>query len=323
MLLVTTLILLTATACARQHPGPSAAPQAAFEQRARTVADVWRAAVAGPAGDRWRTGLVPLEELTVPPARGFTDDTWHAFAAGWYRLRAPLPTNPAGSTVVEFPDRTTMRVPLVDARTAYAAMDRGDPPCQHPDNPVPPGSAPGAPVPTPAGTGADPTAPVGAPATHTCAVLTVTAVAPGTTELATSRGPVTVPAWLFTVAELPEPVARAALDPASLSAPPQPSVPPWAEAPQLASPARLTRVDGNRLTYPIGISGCDRNPVGLAYETDDLVVIGGRSDPPTGGPCTGALALPQVTVTLAEPLGSRVVLAVGTGWPLIRTASVW
>jgi hypothetical protein len=315
MLLVTALVLLAATACARQHPGQPAAPQAAFEQRAETVADGWRTAVAGPAGDRWRTGLVPLEELTVPPAGGFTDDTWHAFAAGWYRLRAPLPTSSASSTVVEFPDRTTLRVPLVDARTAYAAMDRGDPPCQQ--------SAPGAPLPTQAGAGSDPTAPVGAPAEHTCAVLTVTAVAPGTTELATSRGQVTVPAWLFTVAELPEPVARAALDPASLSAPPQPSVPPWAGAPQLVSPARLTKVEGDRLTFPIGISGCDRNPVGLAYESDDLVVIGGRSDPPTGGPCPGALALPPVTVTLAEPLGSRVVLAVGTGWPLIRTASVW
>jgi hypothetical protein len=313
-LLTTIVVLATAAACARQGPR-AAAPEAAFAQRARAVADAWHAAVTGPAGATWRTGLVALEELTVPPAQELTDDLRVALASGWFRTRTPLPSTTPLPVTVTFPDGATTRAPLVSARAAYAELDRGDPPCRQP-LPLPPASS----TPAPAGTTADGS--VGAPASHTCAELTVTGATLGTTRLRTSRGVLVVPAWLFSVAELPAPLARAALAAAALSPLPQASVAPWADQPSpLAAAMKLTAADDTTLTYTIGVGACDRDPTGLVYETDDAVVIGGRVQPATGGPCVGALALQPVSVTLTRPLGARAVLSAASGQPLLRTVS--
>ncbi len=302
--------LLSATACARGGSSPQAR-RTAFEDRARAVAEAWQDAATG---DAWRTGFVPLQDFTVPPKQAFTDDLKIAFGAGWYRTQTDLTTvTPAGG-VIAFPDGTTMAVPLVSARDAYTEMDKGDPPCL--------GSPPvqTTPIPQPSGTGKD--GAVGAPAQHTCAVLTVTGAKFGTTTLRTSRGEAVVPAWLFTVAELPAPVARVTVAATAVSPVPHPSVPPIGadQASGLASAQRLTAVEGARLWYTIGIGACDTNPAGIAYETDDVVVIGGTVDPSTGGPCIDLLKLQPVSVTLTTPLGARVVLDALSGQPLVLGA---
>jgi hypothetical protein len=302
--------LLSATACARASSSPQAR-RTAFEDRARAVVDAWHAASTG---DAWRTGFVPLQDLTVAPKQGFTDDLKVAFGSGWYRTRTDLTTvTPAGG-VVAFPDGTTLPVPLVSARDGYSEMDMGDPPCLG-SPPVP--TSPG---PQPSGTGKD--GAVGAPAQHTCAALTVTGAHLGTTTLRTSRGEAVVPAWLFTVAELPAPVARVAVAATAISPVPHPSVPPAGsgQSTGLASAQRLTAVDGARLSYTIGIGACDTNPAGIAYETDDVVVIGGTVDRSTGGLCIDLLKLQPVSVTLAGPLGARVVLDALGGQPLVLGA---
>src|SRR6266498_3144751 len=92
------------------------------------------------------------------------------------------------------------------------------------------------------------------------------------------------------------------------------------QASGLASAQRLTAVEGARLWYTIGIGACDTNPAGIAYETDDVVVIGGTVDPSTGGPCIDLLKLQPVSVTLTTPLGARVVLDALSGQPLVLGA---
>jgi hypothetical protein len=52
----------------------------------------------------------------------------------------------------------------------------------------------------------------------------VTDASLATMRLATSRGEATVPAWLFTVAELVVPVPHAAVAPSAITAPPQPRI---------------------------------------------------------------------------------------------------
>lgn len=300
-------VLVAAAACG----GPetvTAEPDSAFASRAREVADAWRTARDKPANVDWRTGFVPLQRLTLPPAAGLTGDLQVAFASGWYRLRAALPHDTPAPGVVRFPDGSTLRTPLVSARAAYDAMHLSDPPCAEPA-----GS-------TPAPATAGPDGAVGAPATHTCAVLTVTGATLDTVPLRTSRGLATVPAWRFTVAELPEPVAQVAVAPAAVSATPHAAVP--AMAPELAAAREVTLTDEGSLAYQIGIGACHSNPRGLSYETDDVVVIGGVADPPAGDePCIGSLALPVVEVVLEGALGDRVVLDAGTGRPLPLTAS--
>jgi hypothetical protein len=305
--LLATAALFGASACGRGRPGSPADPAAAFEARARQVADAWRA--AGP-GDAWRTGFVPLDDLTVAPPTGFTDDTKFAFTMGVYTTTAALPadTPPAGS--VRFPDGAQLPVDLVSARAAYAEIDKGDPPCGQ--------TPPPAPAPTAVGTG--PAGSVGGPAQHTCASLTVTGATLGTTTIRTSRGPASAPAWLFTVAELPQPVARVAVAAASVIPLPRPSLalmdPDRVRG--LASVHKLTAAEDRRLSYVIGIGTCDTEPAGIAYETDEVVVVAGTVRPPGGNrDCTAALKLEPVTVTLDRPLGERVVLDAIGGRPLV------
>jgi hypothetical protein len=74
-------------------------------------------------------------------------------------------------------------------------------------------------------------------------------------------------------------------------------------------------VDGNRLTYRLGVGACDTGITPLLLERDDVVVVGGGVTRSTGL-CTAQLKLEPVTVTLKAPLGARPVLDVVTGTPL-------
>jgi hypothetical protein len=302
------VILLVASGCAKSNQPSS--PDGAFSARARVIADAWRATLGGAAGDSWHTGLVPLQDLTVPPAEGFTDDIRFAFASGWYTSVVDLPTNAPASGDVRFPDGGVLSLPLVSASTAYHEIDKGDPPCrQNLDTPSPETSRP--------------SGSVGTTAPHTCAILTVTAVKLGTTTLRTSRGLASVPAWLFTVKELPAPVARAAFAATSTTHVPYPSIPPMQgdQTHGIAAAIRLTSAQDRRLEYTIGIGACAQNPIGLVHETDETVVIGGSTDAPTSTSCDASLVLQPVSVTLDRPLGTRAIFDAVTGGPMIQSGS--
>jgi hypothetical protein len=312
------VILLMTSSCARVGGAP-ADPDRAFRDRAEVVARAWRATLDGPAGEAWRTGLVPLQDLTLPPVGTLGDDLGYAFASGWFRAGVALPDDVPSPATVSFPDGASLAVPLLSARAAFTDMRRGEPPCTSSAGPVAGASPTGRPAPT----GSAPGGSTGAPAQHTCAVLTVTAARLGVAALRTSRGTTTVPAWLFTVAELAQPVARVAVAPQAVSPLPRPDVPAMEPAlgEVVAGASRLTDVAGTRLTVTIGTGACQHGPRGLAYEADRLVVVGGRAGPAAGGPCPGSLALQPVEVALAAPLGDRVVLDVVTGRPLVLTRS--
>ncbi|PWR14543.1 hypothetical protein DKT69_15850 [Micromonospora sicca] len=309
------LPLLVAAGCAPAGSGPAAGgPSAgspdhrweAFHQRAVEVAEAWR---PGPA---WRTGYVPLQDATVLTGDpGFGSDTEAAFRAGWYRDQIELPTAKPGDGTVRFPDGT-LRVPLISAADAYAALDQGDPPpCA--GRPKEPGRSKGGPTIEPGPDGwvtspADPGA---------CIPLTVTAVRLDTAPVRTSRGVADVPAWLFTVTELKAPVARLAVAPSAVTAVPQ-GVAPTGPAPDVVVGAQdlAAPAEGARLAYRLGVGACDTGVTPLVLERDDVVVVGGGVTRSTGV-CTDQLLIHPVTVTLRAPLGARPVLDVLTGTPLV------
>jgi hypothetical protein len=153
-----------------------------------------------------------------------------------------------------------------------------------------------------------------------CVPLTVTAARLGTVAVRTSRGEAQVPAWLFTVDGLAAPVARLAVAAAAIGTVPSPStsaLPPGAAG--LVSAEDLTAVDGARLTYRLGVGGCDRDVTALVGQRTDVVVVGGRVTRPSGT-CAAILLLHPVTVTLDAPLGARPVLDAITGRPLLLTS---
>ena len=305
--------LLAVTGCGQQTigmPGGGDDGQAAFQRRATDVARAWR---EHPPAQQWRTGFVPLQDLTLPPAHGFPDvATKEAFAAGLFRLRATLPDTPASGSV-RFPDGSLLRVPVVGARTAYELMDRGGAACAGPTTPPPADATPaGTPSPsngTPGPSWQPPDAPVST-SPGPCSALTVTAARFGTAPLRTSRGVATVPVWLFTVAGLAEPVARVAVSPDAVDEVPQPpALPPVPGNPPLAATQHLTGVKGLTLRFVVGVSPCVTDVRGRVLEGEDLVVVGAtfRAED-AGQACPAMLKLQPVTVTLEEPLGQRLVV---------------
>ncbi|MEV4413424.1 hypothetical protein [Catellatospora sp. NPDC049609] len=294
-------------------PGVTTAPAdaaAAFERRAAEVARQWRDAnLTGP----WREGFVPLAPLTIEPERGYPDDaTKNAASAGWYRLAGSLPRE-AGTGSVAFPDGTSLRVPLVSADAAYRALAHGgQPQCERsaaaPDAPAPDASA-----------GAD-----GSVSAHAgpCTALTVTAAKLGTAQLRTSRGLATVPAWVFTVKELPDPMVRVAVAPEAVRPLPELPAPPAVPADpdfHLVATQTLDRADDRTVAYRLGVGACDSDIAPLVWESVDVVVIGGTVTPPDQDRvCVAMLVAAPVEVTLTTPLGTRILLDATTGQPVTK-----
>ena len=270
--------------CGTAGNEPAAPHDRTFDDRATLVVNAWREAAASAS---YGQGLRVLDSLTVPPASGFPDDDLaREYAGGAYKLRATLPSDVPPAGTVKRSDGTTASVPLVSAADAFAAVHSGQP----------------------------------------CGgCLTVTGATLGTTTVRTNSGAATVPAWLFTVAELKDPVARVAIAPAALAPLPSPSPPAAPDALHLAQvigvapeqptadPAGVTR-----LTVSLGVGGCDKGPVPRVYETNDTVVVGGlRTVPSAGQVCTDQLVVTPVQVTLAAPLGYRVLLSASSGEPVL------
>jgi len=266
---------------------PPAADQngpAAFAARARQVTAQWEQSAAARA---WRAGLVLLDasDLTpVPFDAGFgSQQQKDAFASGHFRLAGTLPAQPLAG-LVRWADGSTLRLPLLTARAAFAEL-AAQRPCGGP---------------------------------YSCGQLTVTGAQPDVVTVPTSRGLARVPAWRFTVAELGWPVSEVAVGRSALVVLPGHSPIP---APGRSTPGinELTAVsgDGRTLTLSFIGSACDAAWGAYRYQSGATVVVGSWQRPSAGSsPCPAVGIFRTARVTLSRPLGTRVVLDVASGLPL-------
>ncbi|MFF4622323.1 hypothetical protein [Nonomuraea jabiensis] len=271
------LALLLAASCSWSHrvsPGR-------FEARAREVVARWD----GSAGDRaWRSGFVPLGGLQNPG--GWTDPpAWAALSAhnGVWKLAAELPANPLTAARLRWPDGSVSEVPLVTAADAYAGLSK---PADFIEEECP---------------------------AKGCRPLRVTGAELGETTLATSRGTIRVPAWLFSVKGVGPKYVYVAVAPSAVTARPQAAEGGSEEVMGFDLVAGKPR----DLLLEYGHGSCDRVHGARAYETGKLVVVD-VDEEGSSGPCNLMLNIARTTVTLARPLGDRLVLDSGTGLPVVR-----
>jgi len=261
------------------HNGP-----AAFVTRARQVTAQWERSAAARA---WRTGLVLLDasDLTpIPRDQGFSSQREKdAFGSGHFRLAASLPAQPLAG-VVRWADGTTLRLPSLAAGAAFAEL-AAQRPC---------GSS-------------------------ACGQLIVTGAQPGVVTVRTSRGLASVPAWQFTVAGLGWPVSEVAIArSAFVVLPGYGPIPPAGQNTPGVSGLTAVSADGRTLTVGFIGSACDAAWGAYRYESGGTVVAGSWERPSGGNTPCPAVGMPRTArVTLARPLGTRIVLDVASGLPLI------
>jgi hypothetical protein len=285
---------LAAAACGSQlaappvtpHVTPSTAGQsgpAAFVARARQVTAQWDRSRAARA---WRAGLVLMDasDLTPVPSKGFsTGPEKLAFMSGHFRLAGVLPAGPLPG-MVRWANGTTLRLPLLSARAAFAEL-AAERPCAVP---------------------------------NACGQLTVTGAEPGVVTVRTSRGPASVPAWRFTVAGLGWKVSEVAVArSAFVVLPGYGPIPSAGRNTQGVS--ELTAVSGNGRALRLIFFGgaCDAAWGAYTYESGSTVVVGSWGRSSANGPCPAVGIGRTARVTLARPLGTRVVLDVASGLPLV------
>ncbi|NUR69211.1 MAG: hypothetical protein HOU81_00065 [Hamadaea sp.] len=169
----------------------------------------------------------------------------------------------------------------------------------------------------------------GTPSSERVAPVKITSVAFGSGEFLTDRGPLKLPAWLFSSPEMLGPIAVLALDPAAL----------WVTEPAvypLASSGNTIAADDRTLVVqlPEAAEGtCPGQPVyayeAVSEESATAVQIGltrrqtgvTEGDPKQNCTQPTMLRLTAYTVTLVEPLGNRVVIQRnGAPIPITRKA---
>ncbi|MFF4788321.1 hypothetical protein ACFY2M_00755 [Streptomyces sp. NPDC001276] len=231
------------------------------------------------AARAWRKGYYPIGEVVQLPEDAFHDAAdKQAYGNQNFALRGQLPAVPRKNGRVTWESGGSLTLPLMEARQAYEAVARGGDDGPH---------------------------------------LTVTGAKLGEMTLATSRGPATVPAWLFTLDGYDTPLKQAAVRPLK---PPTPPVEPIAEGPsdtlqplrQLAGTAR----DGRSFTVIADHGACDDGPAVAVLETDGSVVLSASVVGRKEGPCTDQGLSEVVPVKLDRPLGDRVLLDAFTGLPV-------
>jgi hypothetical protein len=242
-----------------------------------------------PAARAWRTGLVLLApgELTSSPrdAAFANQRQKDAFGSGRFRLAGALPGLGLGlHGRIRWADGAMRAVPLLGARAAFQqlAADR-------------------------------------ACAIAPCGQLTITAARPAAVTVETSRGPAVLPAWRFTMAELGWPVTEAAVASGNFITLPDPFPLPAADrdVPGVGG-LQAVSADGRTLTLKITTGACDTAWGARVHQTGTAVVVGSWTSGGSSGQACPAMALLRYTrVTLARPLGSRIVLDVATGAPLV------
>ncbi|MGW5618620.1 hypothetical protein [Streptomyces sp. NPDC003877] len=262
-------------------PPPTGGTAPRPSDRARQVADAWD---GSRAAARWREGYHPVAPVVRLPGPGLLRDDAdrRAYQTGNFDLRGKLPAAPARSGRVTWPSGDSLTAPLMDAEQAYRDVDRDDSPGPR---------------------------------------LTVTGARLGGMTVATTRGPATVPAWLFTLEGYDRPLARAAVHPSEVPASPVGRLGQDVAARVLAPLGGLTGIAGNgrSVTVVAQHGSCDDGPVVTAHETDGSVVLSAAVRGVQDGPCTSELRGERMTVKLRRPIGDRVVLDAFTGRPVPYT----
>ncbi|MFF0392467.1 hypothetical protein ACFYS8_27785 [Kitasatospora sp. NPDC004615] len=259
--------------------GPEVHP--ATGDAARRAAEVTAAWPGSPAQQAWEHGYFPTEDTTEWLADGafHSGDDKAAYYSGRFDLKTTLPVAVSGTAEVQFADGSRLTLPQ---RTAQAVLDslteKGG---------VCPGDCGGR--------------------------LTITAVQPGTTTVATSRGQATIPVWEFTITGYDRPFRYPAVLPQAQAGP--------AHGPNSEPGStwlRSVSSDGLVLTATVPHGTCSTLLPGEVYETDQAVVLIGRTAPVTPDPdhvCDAALRATPVEFRLSHPLGTRAVLGLADGRP--------
>jgi len=152
-----------------------------------------------------------------------------------------------------------------------------------------------------------------------CGQLIVTGAQPGVVTVRTSRGLASVPSWQFTVAGLGWPVSEVAIArSAFVVLPGYGPIPPAGRNTPGVSGLPAVSVDGRTLTVSFTGSACDAAWGAYRYESGGTVVTGSWERPSAGNTPCPAVGMPRTArVTLARPLGTRIVLDVASGLPLV------
>ena len=255
----------------------SGASEPAPHTRPRAL-EVAKAWDGSPAAETWRAGYYPLgDPVQLPDGAFHSGADKEAYLSQNFALRGDLPETSRKDAKVTWRDGDSLTLPLMDARAAYDKLGGGNGPGPR---------------------------------------LTVTGAKLGETTVATSRGPATVPAWLFTIEGYDTPLKRVALGP---------SKPPKSPIGAVDSPTtelwELNRVigvadDGRSVTVRAHHGACDDGPAVDVLETDDSVVLSGYMVGTKDGICTAQLLAKKVTVELDRPLGDRILLDAFTGRPV-------
>ncbi|MET8685551.1 hypothetical protein ABZV77_15150 [Streptomyces sp. NPDC004732] len=266
--------LLAAAAGCGEQEAAPADSADPLADRARQVAEAWDGSAAAA---EWRTGYHPTGETVQLPRgglRGRADE--QAFEDGRLVLRGKLPGPKPRDGRVRWPGGTTLTRPLVGADESYERLV---------------GSRGG-----------------GKPR------LTVTGVERGEMQMATSRGPATVPAWLYTLDGYASPLKQAAVLP---SKPPRPPIGRAHDLPGLPL-HRLVRTaaDGRSVTVIALHGACDDGAAVDVLETTGSVVLASSIKGEDDGICTMQAKMQRVTVELDRPVGDRVLLDARTGRPV-------
>lgn len=259
------------------EPTGSGASEPAPHTRPRAL-EVAKAWDGSAAAETWRAGYYPLgDPVQLPDGAFHSGADKEAYLTQNFALRGDLPETSRKGAKVTWRDGDSLTLPLLDARATYDKLGGGNGPGPR---------------------------------------LTVTGAKLGETTVATSRGPATVPAWLFTIEGYDTPLKRVALGP---------SKPPKSPIGAVDSPTNelweLDRVvavaaDGRSVTVRAHHGACDDGPAVDVLETDDSVVLSGHMVGIKDGICTAQLLAKKVTVELDRPLGERILLDAFTGRPV-------
>jgi len=221
----------------------------------------------------------------VPSNAGFSSQQEKdAFGSGHFKLAGTLPAGPLPG-LVRWANGSTLQLPLLTARAAFAelAVQR---PCGGPD---------------------------------ACGQLTVTGAQPGAVTVRTSRGLASVPAWRFTVAGLGWKVSEVAVARNALAVlPGYGPIPPAGQNTPGVNVLTAVSADGRTLTFSFIGSACDAAWGAYRFESNATVVVGSWEKPSAGNTPCPAVGMPRTArVTLSRPLGTRVILDVASGLPLV------
>jgi hypothetical protein len=227
----------------------------------------------------WSKGYYPMGEAVQLPENGLRNEAdKRAYMTQNFVLRGELPATAKKDGQVKWESGGSLTLPLMGARKAYEAVDHNNSAGPH---------------------------------------LTVTGAKLGEMTLATSRGPATVPAWLFTLDGYDTPLKRVALSPSKL---PESPIKPAGQVStdELTPLDRLVEVagDGRSVTVRANHGSCDDGPVVDVLETGGSVVLSASVVGTKDGPCTADLTGKAVTVKLDQPVGDRVLLDSFTGRPV-------